>query len=147
MRVLVDTPVWSLAFRRIAGDGQALLANQPYIDALKDLVLEGRAFLVGPVRQELLSGIRSAKQFESLRKTLDAYPEIVVSKAVFEQAAMFSNTCRAKGIQGSPTDYLLCALAVEHGCAIFTLDQDFSNYRKHLPIVLFDGGINIGASH
>jgi predicted nucleic acid-binding protein len=65
MMVLVDTPVWSLALRRrpehITGRQQSL-AN-----ILAELIREGRAQLVGPIRQELLSGIREEAQFKKRR--------------------------------------------------------------------------------
>ena len=56
MMVLVDTPVWSLALRRRP---EHLSGSQPGLaNALADLIREGRAQMVGPIRQELLSGIR-----------------------------------------------------------------------------------------
>ncbi len=42
----------------------------------------------------------------------------------------------SKGVQGSNTDFLLCALSVRYDLAIFTIDEDFKNYAKHLPIRL-----------
>nr|AGS54022.1 PilT-like protein [uncultured bacterium contig00204]AGS54417.1 hypothetical protein [uncultured bacterium contig00180] len=52
-------------------------------------------------------------------------------------AAEYSNICRKNGIQGSPTDFLLCAIACRYNMEIFTEDKDFLNYKKYLPIKLF----------
>ena len=61
MMVLVDTPVWSLALRRKQSDLSP--REQDLKSALQELVLDGRAQIVGPVRQELLSGIRAEETF------------------------------------------------------------------------------------
>ena len=64
MQVLVDTSVWSLAFRRsVPGANPVLAAQQVRLKAslelLRDLVADGRATLIGAIRQELLSGIKN----------------------------------------------------------------------------------------
>jgi hypothetical protein len=65
MMVLVDTPVWSLALRRRP---KHLSGSQPGLaNALAELIREGRAQMVGPIRQELLSGIREEAQFKKIR--------------------------------------------------------------------------------
>jgi predicted nucleic acid-binding protein len=56
----------------------------------------------------------------------------------YELAAEYSNACRKNGIQGSNTDFLICAIAVRNNFKIFTLDDDFNEYKKYLPIKLFD---------
>ena len=67
MRVLVDTSVWSLALRRGAPRHDAA-------DELRRLVGAGLAAIVGPIRQEVLSGIRDDAAFERLRDYLQASP-------------------------------------------------------------------------
>ena len=54
----------------------------------------------------------------------------------YEQAAEYANICRENGIQGSHTDFLICAIAVKNGWEIFSEDNDFQNYQKILPIKL-----------
>ena len=53
-----------------------------------------------------------------------------------ENAAGYYNICRSKGVQGTATDLLICAIAVRHGMRIFTTDTDFNEFAKHLPIDL-----------
>ncbi len=85
MMVLVDTSVWSLALRRKAGDLNA--HERDLTLALTELIREGRAQIVGVIRQELLSGIREAERFEKLRNYLRAFDEPTLEIADYEAAA------------------------------------------------------------
>jgi predicted nucleic acid-binding protein len=134
VNVLVDTSVWSLALRRKAQNLNA--AEAAVVAELSQLVREGRARLIGLVRQELLSGIRDAGQYEKLRNILRAFPDEEASLVDYEAAARAGNTCRARGIAVSVSDMLICALAVSREWAIFSTDPDFKKYAKVLPIQL-----------
>jgi predicted nucleic acid-binding protein len=135
MNVLVDTPIWSLALRH---KRRGLMASdQVLIRALADLVGYGRAQLIGPVRQEVLSGIREHAQFIRLRDALRLYEDTTLLTADFEEAARMSNDCRQRGITGSPVDFLLCAVAERHQWQIFTTDRDFDHYRRVIGLTLF----------
>jgi predicted nucleic acid-binding protein len=125
MKVLVDTSVWSLALRRRAPAHAA-------VDELRRLVTQGRAAIAGPIRQEILSGVRDQRVFESLRDHLRAFPDEPVLAADYERAAECFNTCRAKGLEGSNTDFLLCAIAERHRFPILTTDADFTRYARVL---------------
>jgi len=133
MRVLADTPVWSAAFRRADNQGQDLRQELAW------LIEHGAVAIMGPIRQELLSGIREKAQFDQVREALATFPDLGLETADFETAAVYFNTCRSKGVQGSMTDYLICAVAVRRKLEIFTTDGDFAHYRKHLPIALYAG--------
>ena len=132
MKVLVDTSVWSLAFRRRS-------TAHPSVDELRRLIVAGRAAIIGPIRQEILSGIRDANAFERLRDRLGAFPDEPLTTADYERAAEFFNTCRAKGLQGSNTDFLLCAVAVRHRMPLLTTDEDFHRYATVIPVALHSG--------
>ena len=129
MKVIVDTAVWSLAFRRQAADAY-------YKDVLTDLIRDGRVELMAAVRQEVLSGIRHKQQFERLRLSLRAFPNMALDVENFELAAHYYNLCRAEGVQGANTDFLICAAAVNHNCEILTTDKDFDHFSNILPITL-----------
>jgi predicted nucleic acid-binding protein len=132
MNVLVDTSVWSLALRRKT---ESLNATEKFIVAeLSELVRERRARLVGLVRQELLSGIKTVEQYEKLRLHLRSFPDEPVDTLDYEEAAKAGNRCRGKGIVVSIVDILLCAVATKREWAIFTTDSDFTTYVKVLPI-------------
>ena len=130
MKVLADTSVWSLALRRRSRAAGAL------VDELRALVEEGRVAIIGPIRQELLSGIRDGVTFARLRDHLRAFEDEPLEAADFERAAEHFNTCRARGIQGSNTDFLICAAAERRRLPILTTDADFTRYARVLPISL-----------
>jgi predicted nucleic acid-binding protein len=136
MKVLVDTSVWSLALRR--PKNAALSAKQQnVVTALADLMQDGRALMLGAIRQELLSGIKTQAGFVALKSTLTAFEDLPLAMQDYEKAAEVFNTCRANGVQGSNTDLLICAVSVNHQLPIFSVDNDFLNYQKHLPVVLY----------
>ena len=138
MNVLVDTSVWSLALRRRKVDEESEIVRE-----LRELIVEGSAVMIGPIRQELLSGIRSREQFDWLRKHLRAFPDLLLEMIDFERAAEQFTACRENGIQGSNTDFLICAVSERLELSIFTTDDDFTHFSEHLPIRLhrarFDG--------
>lgn len=131
MKVIVDTCVWSLALRR----------NEPedneYIIELKELISEVRAQLIGPVRQELLSGIKSESQFQILKKHLKAFDGPAIERADYETAAGYCNTARRNGIQGSNTDFLICAVSNRNKMPVLTTDRDFINFQSVLPVSFY----------
>jgi predicted nucleic acid-binding protein len=133
MKVLVDTSVWSLAFRRKSPGHRS-------VDELRRLIVAGRAAIVGPIRQEVLSGIREASVFAHLRDHLAAFPDEPLTTSDYELAAEFFNACRAKGLQGSNTDFLLCAASVRHRMPLMTTDDDFLRYSRVIPIALHPAG-------
>jgi len=131
MNVLVDSSVWSLALRRnTTNDGIAI------INILGDLIADGRVVLLGTIRQEVLSGVRYKEQFTRLQENLRAFPDLELKTEDYELAAEFFNTCRSHGVQGSNTDFLLCAVAHRRGYSIFTTDKDFDNFRAYIPVLL-----------
>jgi predicted nucleic acid-binding protein len=130
VKVIVDTSIWSLAFRRHK-------ATASEATVLGTLLRDDDAVLLGVVRQELLTGVREADRFRLLRDTLRKLPDYPLVTEHYEVAAEASNICRAKGVQGSNVDFLLCALSQLDRLAIFTTDNDFAFYAKHLPIMLF----------
>lgn len=135
MKVLVDTSIWSLAFRR---KSQHLNSNERMlVTELAALIDEGRASIIGLVRQELLSGVKTEAQFENLRKMLRAFPDEPLEPEDHETAAKFSNSCVAKGIAVSLTDLLICAVADRREMYVFTSDLDFKRYLDAIPLKLY----------
>ena len=128
MKVLVDTSVWSLALRRQSQDLAA--EEQKIVAELKDIISENRAVLIGPIRQEILSGIAQKSQFRLLKEKLNNFQDWVITTADYELAAELFNDCRHKGITGSHTDFLICAIAKNNSLAIFSTDQDFPQLQK-----------------
>ena len=131
MNVIVDTVIWSLSLRRRSSN-----QNQNLITQLQELIQNDQVLILGAIRQEVLSGIKSPEQFKRLRDTLRAFPDILLTPDDYEQAAEFFNTCRQHGIQGSNTDFLICAVAYRRNIQIFTTDKDFQYFQAHIPVNL-----------
>jgi hypothetical protein len=130
MMVLVDTCIWSLALRRRERK------DDPEVRELETLIRDGRVQLIGPIRQEILSGIARKAQFDRLKTVLAAFPDLPIEAEDYELAASYYNLCRLKGIQGSNADFLVCAVGVQHQHEIYTTDADFDLFVRCLPITL-----------
>jgi predicted nucleic acid-binding protein len=130
MNVIIDTSVWSLALRR----------SRPTLSAEQEIariVRQGRVQMLGIIRQELLSGIRSQERFEALCDELAQYNDLPVESDDHERAAAAYNTCRSHGVQSNVVDMLICALAIRHGMSIYTANRDFQSYARYLAIDLY----------
>jgi len=119
VNVLVDTSVWSLALRRHAQDLSP--AEVSVVGELTELIKEGRTRVIGLVRQELLSGIKTSAQYEKLRAILRSFPDEPIN---------------TEDIAVSVPDMVICAIALTRGWSVFTNDPDFENYKNILQIKL-----------
>ena len=132
MKVLVDASIWSLSLRK-----KVLAANESEcVSELRELIIEFRVAMIGPIRQELLSGISDHQKYLTLKEKLSAFEDESISRAEYEKAADFATLCRKKGVQGSHTDFLICAVANAGNLSIFTTDNDFENFARIIPIRL-----------
>jgi predicted nucleic acid-binding protein len=131
MKVIVDTSVWSLALRRDKQESNAI------VNEFRRMIQDYRVQMIGPIRQEILSGIRSESQFKKLQKHLESFPDLPVITEDYVTAAKYFNRCRSKGIQGSNTDFLICAMANRNKFSIFTTDKDFELFAMHIKIDLY----------
>lgn len=127
MKIVVDTPIWSYALRS-KREGYEL-----HIQKFETLISDQRVIMLGPIRQEVLSGYSNKSRFEKLNNKLRYFENTQITDDDYVQAAIFSNICRSKGVQGSHIDFLLCAVAFRLKSEIFTTDNDFSYYGKHIP--------------
>ena len=134
MKFLIDTPIWSLALRR---EKALSRGEQVLIAELNELIKEVRVALIGPIRQELLSGISNDEQFRILKERLRPFEDLPLTQTDYERAAEFYNVCRKAGIQGSQIDFLICSVSAGNEVPIFTSDKDFLYYKKKLPISLY----------
>lgn len=132
MKILVDTSVWSLALRRKPG-----IVNQEAV-ILKTLIEQGEdIYLLGIILQEILQGIKNLKDFHVLKKYLDAFPLIELTRENYVKAAELKNHLIKKGKQTSTIDALIASAAIFHNCYLFTTDEDFKHIAKHSKLQLF----------
>ncbi len=131
MSVIIDTNIWSEALRRKQ-------TSDPTITRQLTRLLEiNSGVILGPIRQELLTGFKQKDQFEKLKSELRQFPDFPIYTEDYELAAELHTQCVANGIQCFTVDILICAVAVHNEMQIFTLDKDFIHYQRVIPINLY----------
>ncbi len=126
--IIVDTSVLSLALRR----RPRAVPEPALVRIFRRLVAEDQPIAVpGIVLQELLSGVRSADEFDRLRDLMDGFPQILATHDHHVSAARISNTCRQAGITVSAVDCLIAAMAVENNSQLLSGDADFERMAPH----------------
>ena len=129
MMLLVDTSVWSLAFRR---DQKSTVAQ---FSALRN-ALEGDDMVVttGLVLQELLQGFSGPRARKDLIERFAALPLISPDRQDHIDAADLRNTCRRAGVQLGTIDALLAQLCIRHDLTLLSTDNDFAHAATHCPL-------------
>lgn len=125
MSVLADTSVWSLALRR-KKTAQLSQKEIRLTTLLAEAINDGSVVMIGPIRQELLSGIKEEVQFRKLKVALETYRDEVLETRDYEEAARLYNLCRSRGIECGPFDILICAVAWLRGWRILTNDASMA---------------------
>jgi predicted nucleic acid-binding protein len=132
VNLLVDTSVWSLFLRRRKRND-----DDPYVVRLRyHLGGEDCIHLIGPVLQELLDGVREPKQFDILRDYLDPFPLIDLTRQDFIEASRLRNHCRSRGIQASPTDFLISIACIRRNYPLLTADDEFRHIAAYSKLTL-----------
>ena len=132
--ILVDTPIWSLALRRRRADLDA--RERRHVREWERIVRGGMIALIGPIRQELLSGVREEETSERLRTALRPFVDVPISTEDYETASLFFNRCRSRGVTESAIDLLICAVSSRIAAPIYTTDSDFRRYAEVLGLRL-----------
>ncbi len=134
MSLLVDTSVWSLAFRRDAE------ASTQAVEVLRS-ALEGadQVFTTGLVLQELLQGFTGPKARSQLIERFAALAFLQPDREDHIEAAEVRNTCRRNGVQIGTIDALLIQLCLRHDLVLLSTDNDFRSASKHVKFRLWSG--------
>ncbi len=125
--VIADTSVWIEYFKG---------GHEPARRALRDLIRAAQAVLVGVVLAELLQGCRSAKEADTILSKLAGLRFLETTFSTWKGAGELSASLRRKGITLPLSDVIIAVLALEHRCAVFTLDPHFEQVpglTLHLP--------------
>ena len=125
MSVLGDTSVWSLALRR-KKTAQLIPQELHLTTLLAEAIRDGSIVMIGPIRQELLSGIKEEAQFRKLKLALETYRDEELETRDYEEAARLYNLCRSRGVACGPFDILICAVAWLRGWRILTNDASMA---------------------
>jgi predicted nucleic acid-binding protein len=132
--LLVDTSVWSLAFRRDAD------ASTQAVEVLRT-ALEGsdQVFTTGLILQELLQGFAGPKARNQLIERFAALAFLQPDREDHIEAAELRNTCRRNGVQIGTIDAVLIQLCLRHDLVLLSTDLDFRSASKHIKFRLWSG--------
>lgn len=133
--ILLDTSVLSRVFRR-----RRMGPEERRVQAVVEDLMSGEVPLGVPgiVLQEVLSGVRSPKQFADLeRRLLASFSIVNPSTRDHIEAARLTNKCLAAGLSASGPDCLIAVLAIAGGHELFAMDEDFRSLARHAPLKLF----------
>lgn len=129
MSLLVDTSVWSLAFRR---DRPSSAAE---VKALRDALEGGDLVLTtGLILQELLQGFAGPRARKEIIERFAALPLLPADRQDHIDAAELRNRCRRAGVQMGTIDALLAQLCLRHELTLLTTDSDFRLAAAHCPL-------------
>ncbi len=128
---MVDTTVWSLAFRRDE------VPDVPHVRLLAR-ALQGQiqVMITGIILQEVLQGVLGPKQAQAITDRLSVLPMVVPDRQDHIDAAEIGKTCRKAGVQLKTVDALIAQLCIRHDLELLTTDQDFVFAARHVPLKL-----------
>lgn len=132
MSLLVDTSVWSLAFRRDVEQ------SAPEVLALRDALLGAdQVFTTGLILQELLQGFAGPEARTQLLDRLAALAFLQPDREDHIEAADVRNLCRRRGVQIGTIDALLIQLCRRHELMLLSTDKDFEAATKHIEFSIW----------
>jgi predicted nucleic acid-binding protein len=133
MPLMVDTSVWSLAFRRDR------VVDTPQVAALVSALRGGSDTVVttGLVLQELLQGFSGPRAQLDIVEKFAALPLVIPDREDHIGAASLRNRCRRAGIQVGTIDALLAQLCIRHELKLLTTDLDFTLAARHCALQLW----------
>ncbi len=133
--ILFDTSVLSCVFRRQGAGPEERRLRAVFQDLMAS---EDPLGMPGIVLQEVLSGIRTRRQFNDLStKLLAAFTVLTEGVQEHLEAARLRNTCLSKGLNVSGVDCLIAACTILGNHELFAIDDDFAAMAKHVPLRLF----------
>jgi predicted nucleic acid-binding protein len=130
--LLVDTSVWSLAFRRDkASSGAEIVALRQALDGGEIIVTTGL------ILQELLQGFVGPRARDDIIERFAALPFLNPDRQDHIEAAELRNRCRRSGLQIGTIDALLAQLCIRNALTLLTMDKDFLQIASRFPLRLW----------
>jgi len=128
-KALVDTSAWIEFFRS---------TQTPVGDRVEGLVEQGRAVYSGIVLAELLSGVRTQREFTEVLDVMLGLEVLHDTPEICAEAGKVAFLLRRKGLTIPLADTLIIAQARKHDLAILSLDQHFQRVRDTLDLRLVE---------
>ena len=135
MRLLVDTSVWSLAFRNNAP------STLPKIRRLAQALREGeQVFTTGLVLQELLQGFPDDEARDLILERFSVLPHGVPDGRDYVDAAELRRRLASEGLRIGTIDALLAQLCLRHDLTLLTTDLAFNRVAEMTSLSVVRGG-------
>ena len=129
MTLLVDTSVWSLAFRH----DRAI--DAPQVKALQAALAGGESIVTtGLILQELLQGFAGPRARKDIVERFAALPLLAPDRQDHIEAAELRNRCRRAGVQVGTIDALLAQLCIRYELTLLTADNGFVLAAAHCDL-------------
>ena len=122
-KVIIDTSAWIDFFRNLTG---------AVGDAVARLVEQDQAVMTGPVLAELIQGLKTDRESETLSDLLGVLPFADASRTDWEKTGALLRKLRRRGITVPLTDALIAVVARRHKCSVLTLDRHFDHLEVSL---------------
>ena len=124
--VLIDTSVWIFALRK---------EPHPSIkQKVDDLLKENLVVTTSLIKLELLGGVNNKREFERLKKRLEALQTVGITDAHWTEAAHLAFHLRRRGLTLPYTDILLSAVAIREEIVLLHADAHFNLIAKHADL-------------
>jgi predicted nucleic acid-binding protein len=125
--ILVDSSVWIDYFRG---------AQTPQVEILDGLFGRTRLAVGDLIAVEVLQGVRDEKEFNLVRKTLDAFTHVdLVGRDIAVKAARNYRALREMGITVRKTiDVIIATRCIVGGLTLLHSDRDFVPFVDHLGL-------------
>jgi len=115
-KILPDTCAWIDFFRG---------RQTPLAQALEQALVSSEVQTCGIVLFELLQGIKSPREEEQVQNALLALPQLEMSRNLWMKAGKLASLLRTNGQALPLSDIIIAAIALEHDCAVLTIDRHF----------------------
>jgi predicted nucleic acid-binding protein len=125
--ILVDSSVWIDYFRGV---------ETPQVDLLDSMFGRSRLAVGDLIVVEVLQGVRNEREFNLVRKTLDAFTQIDIGgHAIAVKAARNFRLLREQGVTVRKTiDSIIATRCIEDGLTLLHSDRDFVPFHVHLGL-------------
>ncbi|MBD5804076.1 Ribonuclease VapC11 [Azoarcus sp. Aa7] len=125
--ILVDSSVWIDYFRG---------AETPQVELLDGMFGRTRLAVGDLIVAEVLQGVKDDRQFNLVRRTLDAFAQIDIGgHEIAVKAAKNFRALRSRGITVRKTiDSLIATRCIEDGLTLLHSDRDFVPFHTYLGL-------------
>jgi len=125
-RILVDSSLWIEYYRP---DGR-----RHRREVVQDALAQDRVATSAIILIEVLQGATTLEAYDALREDFAALHWLDLTRATAEQAARVGCDLRRRGETVPATDLMIAAIALDHECQLWHLDDHFERIARVVPL-------------